>query len=44
VNSARFITQRPPGTLSREIENAAAVAMNKVSPPAASAITVEFQN
>ncbi len=44
VNSARFITQRPPGMRSREIENAAAVAMNSVSAPTATAITTEFQN
>jgi hypothetical protein len=44
VNSARFITARPPGTLSREIENAAAVAINSVSAPVATAITTEFQN
>ncbi|MGY3652219.1 hypothetical protein ACVWW2_007510 [Bradyrhizobium sp. LM4.3] len=29
MNSARFITMRPPGTRSREIENAAAVAMDQ---------------
>ena len=35
---------RPPGTFSREIENAAAVAISSVSAPTASAITAEFQN
>ena len=35
---------RPPGTRSRQIANAAAVAMNSVSAPAATAITTEFQN
>ena len=35
---------RPPGTLSREIANAAAVAISSVSAPAATAITIEFQN
>jgi hypothetical protein len=44
VNSARFITARPPGTRKREIANAAAVATNSVSAPLATAITVEFQN
>jgi len=40
----RFMTQRPPGTRSLEIENAAAVAMNSVSTPTETAMTVEFQN
>ena len=44
MNSARFITQRPPGIFSREIANAAEVAMNSVSAPVATAITIEFQN
>jgi hypothetical protein len=44
VSSARFITQRPPGTRSREIEKAAAVAIIKVSAPAESAITTELRN
>jgi len=35
---------RPPFTRSREIENAAAVAMNSVSAPTATAITVEFHS
>jgi hypothetical protein len=44
VNNARFITHRLPGTLSREIANAAAVAIISVSAPAANAMTIEFQN
>ena len=39
-----FITVRPPGTFSREIENAAAVAIISVSAPAETAMTSEFQN
>ena len=35
---------RPPGTRSREIENAAAVAITSVNAPTPTAITTEFQN
>ena len=44
VSSARFITARPPLTFRRLIANAAAVAINRVSAPVATAITTEFQS
>jgi hypothetical protein len=44
VKSARFITVRPPRTLSRLIANAAVVATNSVIAPTATAISSEFQS
>ena len=48
VNSARFITVRPPRTLRRPIANAAEVATNSVmaatATASATAISTEFQS
>ena len=44
MNSARFITVRPPRTLSRLIANAAVVAMSSVSAPTVTAMNSEFQS
>jgi hypothetical protein len=42
VNSARFITVRPPRTFSRLMAKAAQVAMNSVITPTAAAISTEL--
>jgi len=42
VNSARFITVRPPGTFRRLMAKAAQVAMNRVSTPTDTAIMSEL--
>jgi hypothetical protein len=44
VNSARFITARPPRTLSLLIANAAPVAISRVMTPDATAMRSEFQS
>ena len=44
VNSARFMTARPPRTLSRLMANAAPVATISVSIPTVTAISNEFHS
>ena len=44
MNSARFITSRPPFTFSRLMANAAPVATNSVIAPTATAISSEFHS